>query len=155
MSTITISLLEWLRSGSVGPIAPGMPWSRLEAALGLSDDVGVTSRKYRRPSIWKYGDVEFYLNRDTETIASILLHDFVIPDGGERLRLDPWMLSRGAQLDVVTHALADEDIACRREEPTGHSSFLRLVTHSGVALVFERMIEDASPWILYGVNQTV
>jgi hypothetical protein len=28
--------------------------------LGEPDDVGGTSRKYKHPAIWKYGDVEFH-----------------------------------------------------------------------------------------------
>ena len=42
-----------------GRIRLGMTRQELEGVLGVPDDVGGTSRKYRIPSIWKYGDVEF------------------------------------------------------------------------------------------------
>jgi hypothetical protein len=37
----------------------GMTRAELRALLGEPDDVGCISRKYKVPSIWKYGDVEF------------------------------------------------------------------------------------------------
>jgi hypothetical protein len=42
-----------------GRLRLGMTRQELEAALGIPDEVGGTSRKYQVPSIWKYGDVEF------------------------------------------------------------------------------------------------
>jgi hypothetical protein len=42
-----------------GQIRLGMTRQELEAVLGIPDAVGGTSRKYRTPSILKYGDVEF------------------------------------------------------------------------------------------------
>jgi O-acetyl-ADP-ribose deacetylase (regulator of RNase III) len=42
-----------------GHIREGMTRAELRALLGDPDDVGGTSRKYREPSLWKYGEVEF------------------------------------------------------------------------------------------------
>ena len=42
-----------------GRIRLGMTRQELEAVLGVPDYAGGTTRKYRIPSIWKYGDVEF------------------------------------------------------------------------------------------------
>jgi hypothetical protein len=42
-----------------GQIREGMTRAELRALLGDPDDVGCTSRKYKEPSIWKYGEVEF------------------------------------------------------------------------------------------------
>lgn len=47
---------DLIRAGKIGL---GMTRQELEAVLGIPDDVGGTSRKYRIPSILKYGDVEF------------------------------------------------------------------------------------------------
>ena len=37
----------------------------LRAALGEPDDVGGTSRKYRKPAIWVYGGLEFHFDHTT------------------------------------------------------------------------------------------
>jgi len=42
-----------------GQIRKGMTRAELRALLGEPDDVGGTSRKYKVPSVWKYGEVEF------------------------------------------------------------------------------------------------
>jgi hypothetical protein len=42
-----------------GQIRDGMTRAELRALLGGPDDVGCTSWKYKVPSIWKYGEVEF------------------------------------------------------------------------------------------------
>jgi hypothetical protein len=42
-----------------GEIRAGMTRAELRALLGEPDDVGCISRKYKEPSIWKYGEVEF------------------------------------------------------------------------------------------------
>jgi hypothetical protein len=38
----------------------GMTRAEVIEALGPPDDVGVTSRKYRTPSIFKYGEIELH-----------------------------------------------------------------------------------------------
>src|SRR5262249_37947233 len=42
-----------------GQIRAGMTRAALRRLLGQPDDVGGTSRKYKEPCIWKYGEVEF------------------------------------------------------------------------------------------------
>lgn len=60
----------------------GMSRERVVAALGEPDAAGGTSRKYRTPSIYKYGQIELWLgptsidtliaiwNEDTETLLA-------------------------------------------------------------------------------------
>jgi hypothetical protein len=43
-----------------GFIHLGMSRDELRSLLGDPDDVGAISRKYEHPSIWKYGEVEFF-----------------------------------------------------------------------------------------------
>ena len=40
----------------------GMTREEVVAALGKPDDTGGTSRKYRTPSIYKYGDIELFFD---------------------------------------------------------------------------------------------
>jgi hypothetical protein len=44
----------------VDRISIGMTREEVVEALGPPDDVGGTSRKYRTPSIYKYGDIELH-----------------------------------------------------------------------------------------------
>ena len=44
----------------IGRIRVGMTRHQVIEALGLPDDVGVTSRKYRTPAIFKYGEIELH-----------------------------------------------------------------------------------------------
>ena len=55
------SLKELIESGGFGPVKLGMTREEVESSLDAPDDVGGTSRKYQKPSIWKYGDIELYL----------------------------------------------------------------------------------------------
>jgi hypothetical protein len=41
-------------------IRVGMSREEVVAALGQPDDVGGTSRKYKTPSIYKYGEIELF-----------------------------------------------------------------------------------------------
>lgn len=41
-------------------IRVGMTREEVVAALGPPDDTGGTSRKYRTPAIYKYGDIELH-----------------------------------------------------------------------------------------------
>ena len=63
-----------------GQIRLGMTRDELETILGKPDVLGNTSRKYRFPSLWKYGDVEFVFpparNRD-ESAEQTLLYVYV------------------------------------------------------------------------------
>lgn len=60
-----ISLKEFAATGNFGPVTVGFTPSALELAFGPPDATGGTSRRYRRPSIWKYGDVEFFFDRQS------------------------------------------------------------------------------------------
>jgi hypothetical protein len=43
-----------------GKIRLGMTKAEVRELLGPPDDWGGTSRRYREPSIWRYGDTEFW-----------------------------------------------------------------------------------------------
>jgi hypothetical protein len=48
---------------TAGRIRLGMTKAEVRDVLGPPDNWGNTSRRYREPSIWKYGDVEFWFER--------------------------------------------------------------------------------------------
>jgi len=49
--------------GIVEKLRVGMSRQEVLAVLGSPDDVGGTSRKYREPSIFKYGEIELHFER--------------------------------------------------------------------------------------------
>ena len=46
--------------GILDQIQIGMTRGEVVAILGQPDDVGVTTRKYKTPSIYKYGEIELH-----------------------------------------------------------------------------------------------
>ncbi len=58
-----VSLDEFLRTGNLGDLRPGMSKEEVQTLLGLPDDTGNTSRKYPQPSIFLYGTVELWFRQ--------------------------------------------------------------------------------------------
>ena len=160
---VAISLKEWVRTARFGPVAPGMPFAVLREHFGEPDDVSVARTKYHEPSIWKYGDVEFYLDPDEGTLASILIHDFSVPSGGPRLRLDPWILRGGLPLDVLTSVLREAQIPYGEVPAVHYNPLLYIKTDPDLKLIFvsenqelwDRMRERVGPWRFFGVSHSV
>lgn len=62
---MSLRLLEkCVLTGDFGGIRLGMTREEIRDRLGDPDDMGGTLRKYRTPSIWKYGEVELFFGRD-------------------------------------------------------------------------------------------
>lgn len=94
-----VSLKEFAATGTFGPVTLGCPRSDLERHLGAPEDLGGTSRKVRRPTIWKYGDVEFCFPSPGDALDMIHIDRFsgpgAVPIGWRALSIDPWVLRRG------------------------------------------------------------
>ncbi len=89
-----VSLKSLIETGGFGPVRLGMNREQVENCLGAPDDVGGTSRKYPKPSSWKYGDMEFHFVPGADSLLLIHLDDFEIPGGGKSIYLDPWVIRR-------------------------------------------------------------
>lgn len=107
-----VSLKELIETGSFGPVKLGMNCEEVESSLGAPDDVGGTSRKYRKPSIWKYGEIELHFVQGADSLFLIHLDDFDVSSGGKSLHLDPWVI-RG------TLSLSDAEQHLSRSEMVG------------------------------------
>ena len=57
------SLLDFLKTGAIGELRLGLTADEVLALLGLPDDVGGTSRKYPRPSVYVFGSVEVFFTQ--------------------------------------------------------------------------------------------
>ena len=67
----SVDLIEFLLTGQLGKIEVGSSQSDVRAWLGEPDDVGGFSRKKRRPSVYKHGDIE--IGFDDEQATKIAL----------------------------------------------------------------------------------
>ena len=57
-------------TGDFGGVHLGMTHEEVRTILGEPNDMGGTSRKYRIPCIWKYGDIELFFSRETHTLTT-------------------------------------------------------------------------------------
>ena len=89
---ITVSLEDALRAGTFGPLAPGMTRAQVASLVGPPDAMGSTSRKYRTPRIWKYGDIEVRYELGADRLTTVALREFGVPTGGATIHLDPWVI---------------------------------------------------------------
>ncbi len=55
-----VSIDQFLKTGAIGNLHLGMTADEVRDLLGLPDDVGGTSRRHPRPSIYVYGSIELF-----------------------------------------------------------------------------------------------
>ena len=107
---MSVSLKDLIGTGRFGSVCLGMTRAQVESSLGKPDDVGGTSRKYRQPSIWKYGDVELHFVPGDDSLFLIHLDDFDVPSGGKLIDFDPWIIQRGLKLAEAEGKLSQSGI---------------------------------------------
>jgi hypothetical protein len=61
------------RAGDICPLRLGASRDDVRALLGQPDVVGGTSRRYRTPSVWKYGHLEFHFDRASGDLSLIYM----------------------------------------------------------------------------------
>jgi hypothetical protein len=130
---VNVSLLEFLRTGQLGPVRLGMDREALRAALGEPELTGGTSRKYPRPSIWKYGSMEFFFPPQGEGLWMIFTDDFPLA-GGAGLHLEPGWLRGGLSLAEARAHLDAAGLPYTLGEPAFDA--VKLTLGSGVVLHF-------------------
>jgi hypothetical protein len=107
---MNVSLKDLIQTGRFGSVRLGMSRAQVESSLGVPDDTGGTSRKYRRPSVWKYGDVELHFVPGSDSLWLIHLDDFDIPSGGKLVGFDPWVIRRSLTLSEAEEHLSQSGI---------------------------------------------
>jgi hypothetical protein len=133
---------SFLESGTLDSIRPGDPVEKLRDLWGEPTDQG-GRRKGGRYNIWKYGDVEFHLNDDFQTILQIFCDSYQSLSLGEALALEPWLFKGHPSMDEVKEELTNAGLEFREEEPTlpdTNTTVLRL--DSGVRLLIAVSVDD-------------
>ena len=77
---VLVSLQAFAASGTFGPVVPGCTPAELESVFGPPEATGGQSRRHRQPSIWKYGDAQFFFGRPGG-LHMVHLDTFFGPDG--------------------------------------------------------------------------
>ncbi len=147
---ITVSLEEALRTGTFGPLAPGMTRAQVESLVGLPDAMGSTSRKYRTPRIWMYGDIEVRYELGADHLTTVALREFAVPTGGTAIHLNPWVIRGHMAREEMENALNRVDLHFRYVK---EGDVLSVVLASGAVLMFvEEQEPHGVPTGLYGVD---
>jgi len=115
-----VSLKDVLRTGEFGNVRFGLSEPEILALLGPPDDVGTTTRKRKRPLLWKYGEVEFHFDFQTPNLIGIAINfweERSIPSGGTVIELDPWIIQGGLEWSELRPWLDAEAIDYRVADP--------------------------------------
>ena len=115
----SMNLKDFLQTLTLGRIHLGLRENDVSAILGEPDCVGGASRKYRRPSIWKYGDIELFFDYQTRQICLISIYflEDGYPSGGAAIQLDPWIIKGGLRPHELIPQLDKEGIDYSEVEP--------------------------------------
>jgi hypothetical protein len=138
---IRASLKDLVTDGQLGPIRLGIARSLIAELLGQPDDYSLNNdtrhRKRLPPAIWKYGDIELHFADATDQLYLIFLEHFVIPSGGAKLHLDPWIIQQSLTVDALKHALEQSHIPVRPDRKRFDDAHtLRLRAGVGVEFLF-------------------
>lgn len=105
--------------------------------------MGCTSRKYPKPSIWKYGDIELHFVPDADRLFQIYMDDFDMPSGGKLVGFDPWIIRRSLTLSEAEEYLTQSGITYEVGDHELEDNYSTCVVAGvGVKLIF--MGEDMS-----------
>jgi hypothetical protein len=130
------SLKDLIQTGRFGPVQLGMSREQIESSLGAPDELGGASRKYRRASIWKYGDVELHFAPGADNLLLIHLDDFEVPSGGKSVNLDPWIIRRSLTLSEAEEQLSQSGVRYEVRDGESDEQAKCLVAGVGVKLIF-------------------
>ena len=132
----TISLRSFLKTGDFGNIRGGCTREELEQELGPPETHDTGSRKHPYPTIWKYGDIEFFFEqyRRDGCLQMVYLDDFEIPKGWGQLVVEPWNLHGGLTCEAAESALEQEGVEYHTSSID--PDCVNLVTSTGVNLQF-------------------
>src|SRR5262245_58620647 len=129
----TISLKNFFRTGEFGNLHFGLKEEEVLSLLGKPDAFGSTSRKYRKPSVWKYGDVELFFDRETRRLWLIVINFWepTIPSGGTGIKLDPWIIKGGlTQLELINRL--DQEAIQYKQIPPINSGTAELLVGASI-----------------------
>lgn len=150
-----VKLKEFLRTGKYGPVGLGMSSEEVKALLGFPDVVGETTGKRKRPAILKYGDWEFHFAPRQETgdrLVLIYMDDFGVPEGGSKVKLDPWIIEQGLPIGTAEREFQAAQLKFKRVQPAHLPGTTILSIENGASLSFREPEGNSHPPGLYAIS---
>ena len=144
---LDVSLLETARTGRVGPIRLGLDGDDVARLLGPPDAWGGLPSRYDRlgdeagraaaaaRGVWTYGDIELhFVEARLRMIFSDRFGESV--DGCGAMRVDSWVVRRGASLEAVCAELERAELEHKivREDSLGQ---VHIMTTGGLRFHFD------------------
>lgn len=136
---VEISLRAFIRTGEFGPVRLGMTREEVAAVLGPPDATSAPPRKRRPPSFYKYGDLEFHFDLNDGTLWLIHMDGIAqvrAPEGGERVKLDPWIIQAGLTTEALGAALTSVGVRYSIGPDRWNPGCVRVETESNVKFIF-------------------
>jgi hypothetical protein len=145
--TETVLLKEFLRTGQLGRVCLGMSEHEVTAMIGRSDASGGTFRKYPKPSLFEYGDIELFYDYNSRLLNLIVINFWEprFPSGGSTIDLHPWIIKGGLQAEELICQLEREGIPYSEVEPINYET-RQLLVNSAVTMIFNNNIEEWQGW---------
>jgi hypothetical protein len=145
--TEKVSLKEFLRTGQLGRVCLGMHENEVLSILGKADAFGGSTRKYRKPSLFVYGDVELIYQYNTRLLTTIVINLWEprLPSGVGRIELDAWIIKGGLQAEALIVLLDEEGIPWCDVQPINFET-RQIVVSSIVTLIFNHNIGEWQGW---------
>lgn len=133
----TISLRSFIATGDFGGLRFDWTRQQLEDAFGPPETHGGGSRKHPYPTIWKYGDIEFFFQQYKRdgTLQMVFFDAFTVPCGWGQLIIDPWQINNRLTQEAGEALLRENGIAYQISKAPDPDC-TNLVTKSGVTLQF-------------------
>lgn len=134
---IKASMLDFARSGCLGPIHCGLPREDLRNLLGDPPNWGCpATTSWLRAKVWRYGDVEFHFHKHLQNVWLIYSDHDHLADAGETICLDPWIVQKGFPRTQFETELAQVGIHFAVERPTYDPNQHVIVTTAKVNFIF-------------------
>ncbi|MDM8551513.1 hypothetical protein QUF72_15610 [Desulfobacterales bacterium HSG2] len=132
--------------GGFGKAALGMPQNSVRTILGDPDLAGSVSQRYKKPNIWRYGDLELGFSRPDYTLSYFAVNyywcNYSTPKSGKKLKFDPWILVGKLQPDEFVAAMKRERVENLEVEKPWNEDCREFVTELGMHIIFQMQGED-------------
>jgi len=104
---ISVSLRDFAATGEFGPIRLGTTRDEIRRQFGTPELWG-SEERMEAARIWRYSEIEFYF---ADHILYMIFTDHdALTNGGDKCRIDPWIIRRGLPRDRLEAALNADDV---------------------------------------------
>lgn len=136
---IQTSMLDIASMGELSLRCHGVDHDGLRELVGPPSSWGPQKTR-EKAEIWRFGNVEFHFS-NWKVYLIFSDHDD-LTDGGRFLRIDPWIVRRGLERDVLQVALFEAGIACETIIPDYDPTQRLVRTQSGAVFTFNECSLD-------------